>query len=145
MTASKNPGIGKTYDLFSLFHRLNRIYFDGKLNCEVQWSQRSIGRAKRRIILGTYKDKLNRITLSRRLDRPDVPLFFVEHILFHEMLHAVFPREKHRMHTEKFLKFERMHPDFDRALEWEKKSIKILFESSQKKLGFIRSAASIFS
>lgn len=122
---------GTTYDLQSLYDRLNRLYFDGTLQITVQWSQRRVQNAQRRIILGSYQEKKKLITLSRRLDSPLVPLYFVEHILFHEMLHAVFPREKHRMHTEKFKNYERLHPDYERAIKWEKESIGLLMKAPQ--------------
>ncbi len=128
---NRTQGLGRVYDLHSLYDRLNRLYFDGSLQLEVRWSSRKSGKARSRIILGTYQERTKTITISKRLDSPRVPLYFLEHILFHEMLHAVFPRERHRMHTEKFKKFERLHPDFERAREWEKQSEKILFEAGQ--------------
>lgn len=129
-----SQAIGRCYDLQSLFIRLNKLYFDSSLELEVRWSQREVPRATRKVILGRYMPEDKLIVLSRRLDNPRVPLYFVEHVLFHEMLHAVFPRDDHRMHTESFRKFERMHPDYERALEWEKSSIKVLFEKSQASL-----------
>lgn len=126
--------IGRVYDLSSLFVRLNKLYFDESLQLTVRWSQRDVPRATRKVILGRYVPDEKLIVMSRRLDNPRVPLYFVEHVLFHEMLHAVFPRDDHRMHTESFKKFERMHPDYERALEWERTSIKILFEKSQTAL-----------
>jgi len=129
-----SQAIGRCYDLQSLFLRLNKLYFDGSLELEVRWSQREVPRATRKVILGRYMPEDKLIVLSRRLDNPRVPLYFVEHVLFHEMLHAVFPRDDHRMHTESFRKFERMHPDYERALEWEKSSMKVLFEKSQTSL-----------
>lgn len=134
-------GVGKTYDLDSLFLRLNRLYFDSRLDIQVRWSARSVPKATRRVLLGSYSPKTRTITMSRRLDNPRVPLFFVEHVLFHEMLHSVFPAEKHRMHTEKFKSYEKLHPDFERAREWEKSSIKILFERAQASLPFFKQEA----
>lgn len=127
-------GLGKTYDLMSLYERLNRLYFDGQLKLEIRWSSRQPTRARRSVVLGQYCDRTKTITISRRLDNPRVPLYFVEYVLFHEMLHSVFPSEKHRMHSEKFQRYERMHPDFERAIEWEKKSLHILFEPAQPSL-----------
>jgi len=127
----------QVYELNSLFDRLNRLYFDSQLKLIVRWSHRSPPKASRSIVLGTYNDKTKCITMSRRLNSTLVPLYVVECVLFHEMLHAVFPREEHRMHTEKFNKFERMHPDFERARKWEKESIKLLFEKPQKALPFV--------
>ncbi len=88
------------------------------------------------MLLGAYYAEHQVIRMSKRLDNPRVPLYFVEHILFHEMLHAVFPRDDHRMHTPKFKAFERLHPDYERAREWEKSSIQILFEKAQTELTF---------
>lgn len=131
---------GKTYDIQSLFDRLNRLYFDNKLTITVKWSNRAPVRAKSSVLLGSFSPKNKSITLSRRLDHPRIPLFFVEHVLFHEMLHSVFPTEKHKMHTEKFRQYERMHPDYERAREWEKNSIKILFEKAQSSFSFFKAS-----
>jgi len=130
--------VGRCYDLGSLFERLNRLYFDSKLEISVRWSAREAQKAKRKVLLGAYYSETKTIVLSKRLDNPRVPLYFVEHVLFHEMLHHVFPRDPHRMHTEQFKKFERMHPDYERARIWEKESIGILMESSQKSFSFLR-------
>lgn len=126
--------VGRVYDLRSLFDRLNRLYFDSRLVVNVKWSRVTPTKASRSVNLGSYNEKTNTITISRRLDNPRVPLFFVEHVLFHEMLHAVFPREPHKMHTEKFKRYERLHPDYERAREWEKSSIRLVFEAAQKDL-----------
>ena len=126
----KHSTVGRAYDLLSLYDRLNRLYFDGSLKIEIRWSGRTAAKAKRKVLLGSYHPKKMRITMSRRLDRPQVPLFFVEHVLFHEMLHCVFPSEKHSMHTERFRKFEKMHPDYERARAWEKENIPLLFRAS---------------
>jgi len=122
----------RVYDLESLYDRLNRLYFDSKLELIVRWSRVSPSKAKRSILLGSFQQKTKTITLSRRLDNLDVPLYFVEHVIFHEMLHAVFPRDNHRMHTEKFKRFEKLHPDFERAREWEKKNIGLLMQAAFK-------------
>lgn len=132
--------LGRTYDLGSLYKRLNRLYFDSQLSVEVEWSQMEPRKARRSIQLGSYDKDKNKIRLSRRLDNPRVPLFVVECVLFHEMLHAVFPREDHRMHSDKFKRFERMHPDYNRAVQWEKDNLKVLFEASQRKLPLGHSA-----
>ncbi|MDB5036605.1 MAG: hypothetical protein JWQ35_133 [Bacteriovoracaceae bacterium] len=131
-----NEGVGKVYDLQSLFDRLNRLYFDRRLELSIRWSKRSIVKAQTRVLLGYYSGQKKQITISKRLDNPRVPMFFVEHILFHEMLHAIFPSERHRMHTDKFKSFEKLHPDYERARIWEKESIKVLFEKPQKTLSF---------
>lgn len=132
--------LGKFYDLDSLYRRLNRMYFDSSLELEIRWGRRQPSKAKTSIQLGSYDDKSKCITISRRLDNPKVPLYFLEHVIFHEMLHAVFPREKHRMHTQKFKTYEKMHPDYGRALEWEKENLKTLFDAPPKSMELFKKA-----
>ena len=134
MQVKRNSGLGRVYDLDSLYARLNRLYFDNRLSLQIRWSRVQPKRATSAVQLGLYCSKTKIITISKRLDNPRVPLFFLEHVIFHEMLHAVFPAERHKMHTERFRKFERMHPDFERAREWEKNSLKILFAPQQTSL-----------
>lgn len=131
----KHRSMGQSYDLDSLYDRLNRIYFDGQLEISIRWSHRSPSKAKSSVELGHYNADKKEIVISRRLDSPRVPIYFIEHVIFHEMLHHVFPRDNHRMHTEKFRRFERLHPDYEKARAWEKDNLKILFQSAQNALG----------
>lgn len=133
-TNRKHPGLGRVYDLQSLLDRLNRLYFDSSLQIEISWSKREPQKAKTSVELGNYDSRIKKISISRRLDNPRVPLYFLENVIFHEMLHHVFPRDQHRMHTEQFKKFEKMHPDFERAKEWERENLRVLFESAQGSL-----------
>jgi len=134
MPNAKKPRLGNTYDLLSLYDRLNRRYFDRQLKLEIKWSNRRPMRARCSVELGSYHHRTKSITISCRLDNPRVPLYFLEHVIFHEMLHSVFPSEKHRMHTQKFRRFEKLHPDYERAVQWEKDSLHILFSAAQGKL-----------
>jgi hypothetical protein len=132
-----NLGIGKTYDLKSLFDRLNKLYFDDRLQLTIRWAQRTPSKARRKILLGCFRGESKTIVMSRRLDRPEVPLYFVEHVLFHEMLHAVFPSKRYSMHSEQFRRYEKLHPDFEQARRWEKENISILFGRTQSVLPFL--------
>jgi hypothetical protein len=74
---------GNYYDLNQLFGRLNRRYFDGKLEQPaLSWSQR-----RSRRILGHHDGVHEAIVISRSLDRGDIPEFLIEYVLYHEMLH----------------------------------------------------------
>ncbi len=81
---------GSHHDLASLFERLNRQYFDGKLQRpHIGWSTRSWQRQ-----FGCYDPGPNQIVLNRRMDRPGVPQFVVEYVLYHEMLHVKHPTRR---------------------------------------------------
>ena len=109
---------GKTYDLEELFARLNRKYFAGEIEKPVlTWSKR---RAKR--ILGHHDSVHNTITISKALDARDVPEWFVEYILYHEMLHIKHPAKlingRRYYHTPAFRSEEQRFPRYQASQDW---------------------------
>jgi len=66
------------------------------------------------------------------LDHPEVPAWFVAFVLFHEMLHVAIPPEagtkRRRVHTRRFRAAERAHPDYARAMAWEKTHVRHLIQ-----------------
>jgi len=109
---------GKVYDLSELFERLNRRYFDGEIQTPVlTWSKR---RAKR--ILGHHDAVHNTITVSKALDSREVPEWFVEYILYHEMLHIKHPAKlingRRYYHTPAFRSEEQRFPRYEASQDW---------------------------
>ena len=62
------------------------------------------------------------IVISKTLDSPEVPEWFVEYILFHEMLHIKHParliRGRRFYHTKAFRAEEERYPYFRQAQDW---------------------------
>jgi hypothetical protein len=80
------PG-GASHNLEPMFLALNDKYFGGRLRRpRLGWSARPW-----RSQFGCFDPSLNQIVMNRRLDRPDVPAYAVELILYHEMLHVKYP------------------------------------------------------
>lgn len=109
---------GKTYDLDRLFAKLNRRHFDGEIEKPVlTWSKR-----RARSILGHHDAVHNTITISKALDSPDVPEWFVEYILYHEMLHIKHParliRGRRYYHTPAFRSEEQRFPRYQASQDW---------------------------
>ena len=109
---------GKVYDLTELFERLNQRYFAGEIQTPVlTWSKR---RAKR--ILGHHDAVHKTITISKALDSRDVPEWFVEYILYHEMLHIKHPAKlingRRYYHTPAFRSEEQSFPRYAASQEW---------------------------
>src|SRR6266851_164861 len=109
---------GQVYDLERMFSRVNRRYFDGEIEMPVlTWSQR-----RARSILGHHDAAHNTITISKTLDAADVPEWFVEYILFHEMLHIKHPARiingRRYYHTSAFRSEEKSYPQYEQAQEW---------------------------
>ncbi len=78
---------------------------------------------------GSYDKHRNQIRINPLLDDAAVPLYFVEFIVYHEMLHAVCPakidsRGAIRSHTREFRMQEKQFAEYDDAKEWEKTSLK---------------------
>jgi hypothetical protein len=106
---------GQYFDLAKLFADLNIRYFEGKLEQPyIGWSHRNWQRQ-----FGCYDPGPNHILLNRRMDRAGVPLFVVEYVLFHEMLHVKHPTRKSGCslisHSREFREEEKRFSDFARA------------------------------
>jgi hypothetical protein len=112
--AATNPR-GEHFDLAKLFDELNRSYFAGSLQRpHIGWSLRSWRRQ-----FGCFDPGPNQILLNRRMDRPGVPQFAVEYVLFHEMLHVKHPTRRSGCslvsHSREFREEEKQFAEFERA------------------------------
>ena len=109
---------GEVYDLDRMFAKLNRRYFDGQIpKPTITWSQR-----RTKSILGHHDHIYDSITISKTLDSQDVPEWFVEYILYHEMLHIKHParliKGRRYYHTSAFRLDERRFPYYEQAQKW---------------------------
>ncbi len=109
---------GSVYDLERMFSKLNRRYFDSNLEKPaLTWSQR-----KTRSILGHHDRVYETITISKSLDSTQVPEWFVEYILYHEMLHikhaARMINGRRYYHTTAFRLDERRFARYEEAQRW---------------------------
>lgn len=119
---------GHVFNLRDIRDAVNREYFDDKLTCGITWGRRLRSRARRHFTFGTYSHALNVVRIHPRLDAADVPRFFVEFIVYHEMLHAARGQEGERngrrvIHSKEFRADERKFARYQEAIEWEKKNL----------------------
>lgn len=109
------PARGRCFDLQEIFHFLNRRFFHGALSPpRLGWSLR-----RSRSVLGHYDSAHGMIIISRVLDSPAVPRYLVEYLVYHEVLHIVYPVERrgHRrvLHSREFRAAEKKFPKYERA------------------------------
>jgi hypothetical protein len=109
------PAQGCFYDLESIFARLNQTYFNGEISiARIGWSP-----LRSKTVLGHYDAAHRTITISRWLDRPSVPAYLLDYVVYHEMLHVRYPvgRNGHRriVHSPAFRAAERQFPYYERA------------------------------
>jgi hypothetical protein len=122
---------GRCFDLQDIFDRLNERFFQGGISAEIGWGRMPGKRRRKSIRLGVYDHQTREIRIHPALDRVDVPLFFVEFIVFHEMLHQLFPSPPHgrgrRVHHPRgFRDRERAFPLYERAMQWERQNLGVL-------------------
>jgi hypothetical protein len=116
---------GDVHDLQPIFDDLNERYFDGRIVATLTWGPRT-GRPRRRnsIKMGSYSVEDRLIRIHRSLDRAFVPRFFVEWIVYHEMLHQVHPirvvNGRRQFHTKAFLEDEARFEHYAAARAWER-------------------------
>jgi hypothetical protein len=119
---------GDHHDLRAIYDDLNQRYFAGKIDAVITWGPR-IGQPRRRnsIKMGSYSVEDRLIRLHRSLDRGFVPRFFVEWIVFHEMLHQVHDIKvkngRREFHSKAFLADERTFERYHEARAWERRHL----------------------
>ncbi len=120
---------GRYFDLREIFDRLNVRYFRSRLRgYKVVWGRRRKRRPKEYFVFGTIQEEDRIIRINPRLDQPFVPRWFLQYVLYHEMLHSVVPDEvdasgRRRVHTDEFNRREREYPGYRRARRWEEENL----------------------
>jgi hypothetical protein len=128
---------GRAHDLQDIFERMNARFFAGALRVPITWGRGS-GRARRGgITFGSYDPVLRLIRIHPVLDRLDVPLYFLESVVYHEMLHhhlgGVTDRSGRTVyHSRAFREAEARYPRHADALRWEKENLRHLLRATQR-------------
>ena len=115
---------GRHYNLLEIFDVLNKEYFSGTVTAAITWGKRSPRRAVRKRRLGSFHRDRDIIRIHPVLDSSSVPRYFIEFVVYHEMLHAAGSVENcagsQRVHSREFKKRERLFRDYEQALQWER-------------------------
>ena len=112
---------GRFFHLEQVFDSLNLRFFGGLLGRpELTWSEHLAKRS-----LGHYDAAHNTIVVSRVFDRPSSPLYALEYLLFHEMLHLKHPVRmrglRRCVHSREFKAEESQFPQLAEALAFIKR------------------------
>jgi Protein of unknown function DUF45 len=110
-----HPPSGFFFNLQEIFDDLNGRFFKGEIRVQLLgWSA-----VRSRTVLGHYDSAHSSITISRWLDSPRTPRYLVQYVVFHEMLHVVYPvgRNGHRrvVHSPEFRAAEKGFPQYEQA------------------------------
>ncbi len=113
-----SSAVGELYNLEEIFARINALYFQSSIaKPTLTWSARQTYR-----ILGHHDATHETIVISKSLDDKQVPLYVVEFVVFHEMLHIFHPTEnrdgRRYNHTPQFRRNEKKFAHFEKAENW---------------------------
>jgi len=106
---------GEFFDLNEIFKDLNGRYFSGKLRMPTMgWSLRPS-----RSTLGHYDPAHDAVVISCLLDSAESSDLIVSYVLFHELLHTIFPAEsriaRRCVHTAEFKAAEKSFEGYEAA------------------------------
>ena len=128
---------GRVFDLAAVFADINARFFGGRMRRADHVGPRA---SAARAAAGSRSAATTRcsslIRIHPVLDRPDVPRFFLESVVYHEMLHhhmGGVPDRAGRTvyHTRAFREAEARFPCHRQALAWEKANLPELLRASQ--------------
>lgn len=118
---------GVCHCLATLFDTVNAGYFQGEISASITWGRKASGRRTRRVTLGSYCRDSHTIRINPLLDRKTVPRFFLEFIIYHEMLHAalgtVVTNGRRSVHFREFRRREKLFAAYEQAVIWEKEHL----------------------
>jgi hypothetical protein len=123
---------GRVYDLKAEQEAIRREYLPQCPRVDIGWSSRVSS-----TLMGKWipmpKGVPNVVVVNPLLDDARVPRYYVQYVVFHELLHEIIPIQRERgrwvHHPVEFRRRERQFPHFDRAVRWERKNVVRLFQT----------------
>lgn len=121
---------GRYVDLDAMLHQLNQQYFNNRVQANITWMRMSLQRKRTSIRFGVYDHQQKLIRIHRLLDQSFVPRYFVESVVYHEMLHQLIPAVRLHgrwcNHPPAFKRAEREYPYYQKAQKWERENLHCL-------------------
>ena len=122
---------GEFFDLRAVFDRLHLRYFrhsEALAGYTITWGRRRRLPPREYFVFGSIQEDDRIIRIHPGLDVPWVPEWFLEYVVYHEMLHAIVPDEllpggRRRVHTLEFHRRERLFAQYRRARRWEDENL----------------------
>src|SRR5438093_5498241 len=86
---------GRYFDLRPIFDKLNARYFRSPAlrRYKIVWGRKRRLPPKEYFVFGTIQEEDRVIRIHPLLDQRFVPQWFLEYVIYHEMLHSVVPDE----------------------------------------------------
>ena len=120
---------GRHHDLRAIFKKINGRYFANRMRgYKIVWGRKRKQKPKEYFVFGTIQEEDRIIRIHPLLDARFVPVWFLEYVMYHEMLHAFVPDKfdesgRRIVHHEKFNTRERKFHFYRRAKKWEEENL----------------------
>jgi predicted SprT family Zn-dependent metalloprotease len=118
---------GEHFSLHHCYAKLNRLFFNGTLDCKITWGVRRRRQGRIKVRLGSYCPEKKVIRINPVLDRAFVPPFVLESVVYHEMVHHfIGMRNKNGRllsHHQAFREVEQSFPLWEKATLWIKENL----------------------
>jgi hypothetical protein len=119
---------GRFHDLRVIFEKINGRYFSNRMRgYKIMWGRKRKQKPKEYFVFGTIQEEDRVIRIHPLLDARFVPQWFLEYVIYHEMLHAFVPDKfengRRIVHHEKFNSRERKFHFYRRAKKWEDENL----------------------
>ena len=121
---------GEHRDLKLILRRVLNDYGLKLPGVAIGWAKQAPpSRRRRSIKFGSWYGKSRTVRIHPALDDPAVPEFFVEYIVYHELLHAVFPPQVgpagvRSVHNAEFQRFEKKFRQYKEARAFEREYVR---------------------
>ncbi len=119
---------GKYFNLKDIYDKINQRYFQNRVRAFITWGNEDSKKRKYSISFGSYNWDSKIIRIHKALDRYSTPKYFIEYIIYHEMLHVYIGLKKdgkggRKAHNKEFRERERDFLHYEKAIKWEKKNL----------------------
>ena len=116
---------GDFFDLAEILEKVEEKYFEETFQFQISWFTPRAYTRVRHITFGSYDQSQKLIRINKILDDPKVPPYFLSFVIFHEILHHVFPpiviNGRRSVHGIFFKQHEKKHSYYHESKVWEKK------------------------
>jgi len=125
---------GRHFDLQDLYRQVNEKYFNNEMGLNIAWFKPTYKKF-RHITFGSYDRQYKLIRINKLLDHESVASQYMEYLIFHEILHEVYPSKvlksgRCQMHGKEFKEHEKRFPDFAQMKKFEKYFMKNIWRKN---------------
>ena len=117
------------HHLASLAAEVHRTYFFTYPPLPVRWGQQITRKKRRSIRLGSYNHHTTEVRIHPILNKPGVPAFFIQSVIYHEYLHHVLGPH----HNRRFHQHERLYRYHRESQEWIRRNLFLLLGRKKKR------------